>query len=83
MEETEREIGRGRGGDADARQRVDAVLPSALAGEPLCTSKPRARLPTKHGDIGSPDSRQRYDGRSAFHVLCIERSPSLHDPSTD
>jgi len=83
VEETQRQVGRRRRRQANARNHVDAVLPSALAGEPLRTNECRACLLPKHSDIRAPDSRQRYDGRSAFHEFCIERSPSPHDPSTD
>jgi hypothetical protein len=83
VEETEREVGRRRRRHANTRKHVDALLPSALAGEPLRTHECRTCLLPKHGDIRAPDSRQMNDGRSAFHEFCIERSPSLHDPSTD
>ena len=41
------------------RERVDTVLPSALAREPLRTREGRPSLLPKHGDIGAPNSRQR------------------------
>jgi hypothetical protein len=83
MQETERKVGRRRGGHPDPRQRVDTVLPSALAGEPFGAHECGASLLPKRSDIGTPDRRQRNDGRSAFHVFCIERSTWLRDPSTD
>jgi len=83
MQKTKCEVRRGGRRDPDAREDVDAVLPPALAGEPLCTHERCASLLPKHGDVGTPDSRQRNDGRSAFHVSCIEPTPSTRDPSTD
>jgi hypothetical protein len=83
MEQAKREVGRRCRRDSDGRERVDAVLPPALAGEPLGARERRASLLPKHGDIRTPDSRQRNDGRSAFHVFCIERSSTTRDPSTD
>jgi hypothetical protein len=83
MQEAKREVGRGHRRHPDARQHVDTVLPSAFPGKPLGTHECRASLLPKHGDIWTPDRRQRNDGRSAFHVFCIERSTSPRDPSTD
>jgi hypothetical protein len=83
VEETKREVGRGGRRDSDACEHVHAVLPPAFAGEPLGTHECRTSLLPKHGDIGTPDSRQRNDGRSAFHVFCIELSSTTRDPSTD
>ena len=40
--------------------------------QPLRANERCASLLPEHGDIGTPDRRQRYDGRSAFHVFCIE-----------
>ena len=83
MQEAKREVGRRRRRHADAREHVDAVLPPALADQPLRANECCASLLPEHGDIGTPDRRQMYDGRSAFHVFCIERSATLRDPSTD
>jgi hypothetical protein len=83
MQEAKREVRRGCRRKPDGCEHVDAVLPPALAGEPLGTHECCASFLPKHGDIGTPDSRQRNDGRSAFHVVCIDASATTPDPSTD
>jgi len=83
MEDAERKVGSGRHRHANAREHVHAVLPPALAGEPLGTRERGASLLSEHRHIGAPDGRQRNDGRSAFHAVCIEGSTREGDPSTD
>jgi hypothetical protein len=83
MKDTERKVGRGRRRHPDARQNLDAILPSALADEPFRADECGASLVSKRSDIGTPERRQRNDGRSAFHTFSIERSTYLRDPSTD
>ena len=83
VEETEREVGRRRRRHANAHSTSTQSCHLLSPDEPLRTHECRTCLLPKHGDIGAPDSRQVNDGRSAFHEFCIERSPSLHDPSTD